>query len=416
MKFKCAVCNRVFDDDTEECTYFTDPDGRQQYLCKDCSLQYPYCRDCGIPEPLTQLTEIEGDYYCPRCLQEHVVECAGCGVLVPVGSSDLFCVEERENPQYLCGDCFSERYTYCAECGEVIPIAEAHWHRSAPYCSDCYREYRVIERYHYVPDDLHYLSKANQYYPQIPYMGIELEVDGGDDRHETAGKILSQYDYRLWITGDGSLDCGFEIISHPASLYFHLSQFGWQGVFDAAKAGGFKSHDAGTCGLHVHMNYAALGRNNYERDLTVAKILLFYENNWPNIVKFSRRTSSQLERFCRRYGYSCDDVVIEDDAMDILEHAKRQSRYHAVNLQCLEENGTVEFRIFRGTLVWQTFAATLQFCYILAMFARKSSLTDVLNADFSTLLEFARLNKIPYGEFEGYLRVRKIIEGGDSNV
>ena len=71
------------------------------------------------------------------------------------------------------------------------------------------------------------------------------------------------------------------------------------------------------------------------------------------MLKFSRRTPRQLERWAARYGY-------KDQPCDILDHAKKgghAGRYSCINL---ENSATVEFRIFRGTLKLNTLIATLQ--------------------------------------------------------
>ena len=54
-----------------------------------------------------------------------------------------------------------------------------------------------------------------------------------------------------------------------------------------------------------------------------------------------------------RYGY-------KEQPCEILDHAKKgchNGRYSCVNLQ---NRDTIEFRIFRGTLKWNTLIATLQ--------------------------------------------------------
>ena len=77
------------------------------------------------------------------------------------------------------------------------------------------------------------------------------------------------------------------------------------------------------------------------------------EKHWEELLKFSRRTPRQLERWAARYGY-------KDRPQEILEHAKKGShagRYSCVNL---ENRATIEFRMFRGTLKLNSLLATLQ--------------------------------------------------------
>lgn len=114
---------------------------------------------------------------------------------------------------------------------------------------------------------------------------------------------------------------------------------------------GYLSHRAGTCGLHVHISRAVFGKS--DQDGPIARVLYFFEKHWEELLKFSRRTPRQLERWAARYGY-------KEQPRDILEHAKKgchAGRYTCVNLTNLD---TVECRMFRGTLKVNTIFATLQ--------------------------------------------------------
>ena len=87
-----------------------------------------------------------------------------------------------------------------------------------------------------------------------------------------------------------------------------------------------------------------------------AKLLhhvFFTEKHWNELVKFSRRTAANLNRWAARY------ATISGTAKETYEKAKQKytGRYVAVNL---ENYTTIEFRMFRGTLRYKTFAATLQ--------------------------------------------------------
>ena len=137
------------------------------------------------------------------------------------------------------------------------------------------------------------------------------------------------------------------------SLPYHLEEMPWQSVLDCARSMGYLSHRASTCGLHVHVSREAFGKDREEQDQVIARILYFFEKNWEELLKFSRRTPDQLNRWAARYGY-------KDRPREILDHAKKSSgigRYACVNL---ENYDTIEFRIFRGTLKYNTLIATLQ--------------------------------------------------------
>ena len=70
---------------------------------------------------------------------------------------------------------------------------------------------------------------------------------------------------------------------------------------------GYYSHNSGTCGLHVHINRAALGESVEEQENTIARIVYFFEKFWDKILRFSRRTETQADRWASRYGCSMDN-------------------------------------------------------------------------------------------------------------
>ena len=158
---------------------------------------------------------------------------------------------------------------------------------------------------------------------------------------------------RLYCKHDGSLSDGFELVTHPMTLQYHENQMPWAEILAQAVDMGYTSHQAGTCGLHVHVSRRAFGETEAEQEAAIARVLYFFEKNWEELLRFSRRTQRQLDQWAARYGY-------KEQPREILEHAKKGyhgGRYTCVNLQPSE---TIEFRIFRGTLKYNTLIATLQ--------------------------------------------------------
>ena len=132
-----------------------------------------------------------------------------------------------------------------------------------------------------------------------------------------------------------------------------MKEMPWAKILQEAIHLGYSSHQASTCGLHVHVNRDAFGNTEEAHDAVIARILYFFEKNWEELLKFSRRTPRQLERWATRYGY-------KDQPKELLDHAKKGyhgGRYTSVNLT---NTDTIEFRIFRGTLKYNTLIATLQ--------------------------------------------------------
>lgn len=248
---------------------------------------------------------------------------------------------------------YDAHYTTCVRCSRVIHLDDAYYDDDDdPVCPSCYEQMyhdRTIQDYCYKPDPIFYGDGPR-------FFGVELEIDGGGEYSDNAQKILELANARrphAYCKHDGSLDDGFEIVTHPMSLDYHMNDMPWQQVVNKAVSLGYSSQQAGTCGLHVHVSRDALGDTYEEQEAVIARILYFVEKHWEELLKFSRRTPRQLERWAARYGY-------KDQPKEILDHAKKSGhggRYSSVNL---ENYNTIEFRIFRGTLKYNTLIATLQ--------------------------------------------------------
>lgn len=115
---------------------------------------------------------------------------------------------------------------------------------------------------------------------------------------------------------------------------------------------GYRSHQTSTCGLHIHVNRSCLGDTHDEQEDVISHILFFVETHWAELLKFSRRSEYSMNRWAARYGF-------EKTGREILDKAKKgnNGRYAAVNLM---NWATIEFRLFRGTLKYNTLIATLE--------------------------------------------------------
>ena len=310
-------------------------------------MENPVCTSCGAVRAAEELTEFDGQLLCPTCLERETVVCSCCG--------DRIWEEDNAGTsgRPLCQNCYDESYTTCERCGRLIHRDDAFYHNDAAYCGECYADYysndRTIQDYYHKPVPIFYGEGKR-------YFGVELEVDGAGEDDDNAYSVQCAANRNglehVYIKHDGSLDDGFEIVTHPMTLEYHLHEMPWKAVTDEARALGYLSHKANTCGLHIHVNRNSLGETYEEQEAVIARILYFFEKHWEELLKFSRRTSRQLERWAARYGY-------KEHPKEILDHAKKGNagRYTSVNL-CNAD--TIEFRMFRGTLKYNTILATLQ--------------------------------------------------------
>lgn len=306
------------------------------------------CGICGSLHPVEALTEFDEQLLCETCLHTETVRCQRCGERIWTDDN------AGDDETTLCQRCYDRYYTTCEDCGRVIHQDDAYYESDDDYEARCYSchcrraDQRVIHDYYYKPEPIFYGMDGSR------YLGVELEVDDGTESQTNAAKILdvANYDEELvYIKHDGSLNEGFEIVTHPMTLEYHMNKMPWAAVLAKAKKLGYLSHQAGTCGLHVHINRSAFGETEAEQDDAIARLLYFFEKNWEELLKFSRRTPKQLKQWADRYG-------LKEHPQEILKHAKGNlERYTCINLQNYH---TIEIRMMRGTLRLNTLLATLQ--------------------------------------------------------
>ena len=251
---------------------------------------------------------------------------------------------------HLCDSCFDECYTHCIMCNRILSIEDACFEDEEEYyCDRCYnQEYNGALRAHNFSTKPLFLGEGIFY-------GVELEVDRGGQSTVNAGEVLEVANFKgnhLYIKRDPSLAEGFEVVSHPMSLYYHCNEMCWEDVLNKLWKLGYSSQETLTCGYHIHVGRKGLGSTLDEQEASIANIICFVDNHWEQLVRFSRRSLAEIEHWATRY-------ASVDGHNTALEHAKKGNpqRYTCVNLQNSE---TIEFRIFKGTLKHALFIACLQ--------------------------------------------------------
>ena len=264
------------------------------------------------------------------------------------GTSRLVCQRFYYSSTVACPICHgvvvAQHLSACGRCGTVEMcescLYSEHDHPSAR-----------IHDYSYRPQP-HFLGNGTRL-----YMGVELEVDGGELSNWQLDKLWDwSDDERLfYLKEDGSLEDGFEVVTQPATLSYHRRQFPWRDVLQYLKDCGYRSHATTTCGLHVHVSKAGLGRSLSEIDQTIGKLVLLFWRHWTEIVQFSRRRSRSLETWAKPNHERGPAVPI----LQKLDDCKyTYDRYMAINTQ---PRDTIEFRLFRGTLERGGLLAALEF-------------------------------------------------------
>jgi hypothetical protein len=366
-------------------------------VAQTVELEFLVCSAC-----LSEYSSEDGVYFddqdlCPECAEELTGVCNNCGERVwndnIAGDSTIT----------LCQRCYDNHYTGCEGCGAIIHFNSAYRtdDDEYDYCWDCYtthqKKRRAIHDYSFKPDPIFYPACC----PNDLFLGIELELDNGGEDSGNAEELLqiaNRFDERVYIKHDGSLNDGFEVVSHPCTLDYHTKHFPWAVICRKAVEMGYSSHNSGTCGLHVHVSRSAFGDTYDAQESVIARILFFVESHFNEMLRFSRRTESQLNKWASRYG-------LKENPKSVLEHAKNSclGRYAAINIQPYD---TIEFRIYRGSLKYQTFIAALQITHEICRAAIHLSDAEFRAMSWSEFV--LSLDKERYPELIEYLKLRRL--------
>ncbi len=346
-----------------------------------------HCCNCDCEMSIGEAVYFEGEAYCRDCFEEETTICIQCGSRIFEDDS------EGDDDTPLCGHCFERYYNRCDECGRLILQEEEYFdeYEDRTLCYHCMKQ-GAIQNYSYKPDPIFYGTDSNL------YLGVELEIDDGDGSHEDAKEILriaNAEASHIYIKHDGSLDSGFEIVTHPMTLQYHMEVMPWKEVMEKALNMGYRSHKSATCGLHCHVNRTFFGEDYEQQEENIGKVLFLVEKYWEELLRFSRRTKGQMSQWAARYGF-------KEKPNQVMDQAKNSilGRYACVNLQNWH---TIEFRMWRGTLKYNTLIATLQMVENLCKTARAYSEEELQNRSW-----WRFVSEISETELITYLKERRL--------
>lgn len=323
----CALCNEiVLKSSCQEI------DG--EFVCESCEDNICECADCGCLTIIERYQNDTGDDICYSC-SENYTRCADCGDIVLIDDALV-----THNDELICNDCYNNDYATCDSCGQIFPHDEVTYRNDYCYCEYCFNDrYSTIQEYSYKPDPIFYPRGEKK------YVGFEIEVECSESDHDHyANKILEIVGENvLYFKEDGSLDDGFEIISHPiiperVEEVTKLSE--WTKMLIEND---YRSHNTRTCGLHFHFS-----REWFDDNIAIAKVISTIETFQEDFEKFGRRRFGNCACKISECTWSRDDFIRYT--------TDYSSRYVTVNLQ---NRHTVEFRFMRGTLNAQTILASI---------------------------------------------------------
>ena len=225
------------------------------------------------------------------------------------------------------------------------------------------------------------------------FLGVELEIEfpWEENRSEFCEAVD---DERVYFKRDGSLaDSGVEVVSHPATYWYHVKKFPWPRILRLAREARGTSHDNGRCGLHIHISRRPLEEKH---PLALDKLIVLIERIWPLVKRLSRRSDSNLKKWALNYGLT----YIDRGRLDDIKNGE-VGRYFALNL-C--PSSTVELRVFRGTLRYESFKAALQFADAIVQIATHYGVGFISRI---TPEGFIKILPERYGALRRYIEERK---------
>lgn len=225
------------------------------------------------------------------------------------------------------------------------------------------QQYKYINTYNYNPEIFHFHKVDDE---EDLFLGVELEIDSGGKIDDNA-KFVTDFlgNENVYCKHDGSVSNGFEIVTHPCTYEYH-QQLPYKILFKHLVNLKYRSHDVNTCGLHIHINRSYFAKDKLTQDLNISKLLYIFEKYWDKVVLVARRDSNT---YAQRFFLKEDETIL-----DMYAKSKNSNKYGVINLK---HKDTVEIRIFKGTLNYDTFIATLQFVNRIAKIVKSIDIYNI---------------------------------------
>lgn len=262
-----------------------------------------------------------------------------------------------------------------------------------PDCGKCY-----IHPYNYVPEYIkHFMPGESE--DTTLLLGAEIEVGGNDnvycddDKNPTIKKCIqimngsdSDDENLIYSTHDGSVQIEFDTM--PCSLEFHKNKMNYREMFEYLDKEGYKGHDCETAGLHIHANRSYLGKSRISQELVISKILYILEKFNDEICVIARRNND--------YSQFAGEGSKEDSLVELYGKYKDKGKRAALNLQ---HKDTIEFRMFKSTLKYETFILTLEFVKDIIDYAKSVDVEKIELSKWSDLMDCFSPELREYYEF-----------------
>jgi DNA-dependent RNA polymerase auxiliary subunit epsilon len=276
----------------------------------------------------------------------------------------------------MCERCYENNTTYCEDC-------DATYLNGCEYNHDEDVDTRLVHDYSYRPDPKFHSSEGEN---TRLYFGIEVETEvrGGsyENRRYAAEYAVSlEQEGLAYLKSDGSLECGFEIVSHPMTHNYFMNKASvlWNTIGTLKSDYDMMAWGTKTCGLHIHISRAGFNGGSHQH-----RFLQLVYNNKDFYELLAGRSSSHWAKF--------DDNVDPNTGQKSLKHKFERGgsdRYAAVNTN---NRQTLEMRIFRGSLNTRFIKSCIDLAHASVEFTRVMSVPEVREhkLDCINLIQYIR--------------------------
>ena len=365
VELKCCIaCNTELNSDDDGTTTSSgDP------VCDSCVVMCIKCEDVITCDD--EFNDVEGELWCQSCTNNDAHWCDLCDTYFTgytYGTDD--------SSDSMCERCYENNTTYCEDCDQT-------YLNGCEYNHDEDVDTRLVHDYSYRPDPKFHSSEDEN---TRLYFGIEVETEVRGGSYENR-RYAAEYAVRLeheglaYLKSDGSLECGFEIVSHPMTHNYFMNKAStlWNTIGALKSNYDMMAWGTKTCGLHIHISRAGFNGGSHQH-----RFLQLVYNNKDFYEVLAGRSSSHWAKF--------DDNVDPSTGQKSLKHKFERGgsdRYAAVNTN---NRQTLEMRIFRGSLNTRFIKSCIDLAHASVEFTRVMSVPEVREhkLDCINLIQYIR--------------------------
>lgn len=434
----CSCCGLYLN--KTKCYHYNFSHGEEP-LCAKCAAAFNQCSHCKkfVSESNingVRVVDVNGEnahlQICRSCLDTEFVQCEFCGGLHLRNESSTISLDGRKSRD-ICTHCRVTYVKVCEDCGSELyhNPKSPRFRASSPsipghhgpreddvvladklLCNDCVAYAFPINSFNFRPKpiftiDEHTEKLTEKQRAAYLFFGTELEIERLAGCSVRNNKVMAKLLRSLWpsrlmyAVHDGSLETGFELVTQPFTWKRYLSDRKvWMDTFGEIDKYGYGTGPR--AGQHIHMSKAAFSTMHLYKFVT----FLYRKETRAFIEGIAERSmnSDIAKRYCKFESVDVENTLEIARRKDNLSQDKHHS---AVNL---ENEGTVEIRIFKMPKNFDGFAKNMEFVYALYNFAKEEKIEDMIPERFVNYI-FSKRNKNMYRNLCTFIKNHSKLNG-----